>query len=87
MQVIRDIYYKLLENADYYGILLLMFLAVFIVILAIAFIIRGKQSNTNERLGKLVGNVKSGKITTKLSVRNKTLWQPRSPSLYTNFQP
>lgn len=66
MQAIRDLYYALLENADYYGILLLMFLAVFIVILAIAFIIRGKQSNTKERLGKLVGNVKSGKTTSKL---------------------
>lgn len=66
MQAIRDLYYALLENAEYYGILLLMFLAVFIVILAIAFIIRGKQSNTKERLGKLVGNVKSGKTTTKL---------------------
>ena len=55
MQVIRNIYYALLENADYYGIFLLMFLAVFMMVLAIAFLIKGRQSNTQERLGKLVG--------------------------------
>ncbi len=56
MQTIKNIYYKLLENADYYSILLLMFMAIFIMILAIAFIIRGRQSQAKERLGKLVGN-------------------------------
>ena len=55
MQVIRNIYYALLENADYYGIFLLMFLAVFMMVLAIAFLIKGRQSSTQERLGKLVG--------------------------------
>ena len=55
MQVIRNIYYALLQNADYYGIFLLMFLAVFMMVLAIAFLIKGRQSNTQERLGKLVG--------------------------------
>jgi len=65
MQEIRNIYYILLENAEYYGILLLMFLAVFIIILAIAFIIRSTRSNTKERLDKLVGNEMPGEKTTK----------------------
>ena len=55
MQVINNIYYALLENADFYGIFLLMFLAVFMMVLAIAFMIKGRQSSTKERLGKLVG--------------------------------
>ncbi|MCK4507623.1 MAG: type II secretion system F family protein, partial [Desulfuromonadales bacterium] len=55
MQAIKNLYFALLQNADYYGILLLMFMAIFIIILAIAFIIRGSQSNTKERLSKLVG--------------------------------
>jgi cbb3-type cytochrome oxidase subunit 3 len=55
MQAIKNTYYLLLENVDYYGIFLLMFLAVFILILAIAFIIRGKQGEAEARLGKLVG--------------------------------
>ena len=69
MQEIKNIYYKLLENADYYGILLFMFFAIFIMILAIAFIIRGRQSQTKERLGKLVGKgteVKSNQNSSKL---------------------
>lgn len=68
MQDIRNIYYILLENADYYGILALMFLAISSLILAIAFIIRGTRSNTRERLGKLVGNdgaLKSGEKPSK----------------------
>ncbi|MBE0576203.1 MAG: type II secretion system F family protein [Desulfuromonadales bacterium] len=56
MQTIRNIYYTFLENADYYGILILMFLAIVSMILAIAFIIRGYQNNAQKRLGKLVGN-------------------------------
>jgi tight adherence protein C len=63
MQAIKNIYFALLENIDYYGILGLMFLAIFTMILAIAFIIRGRQTSTNERLGKFVskgGEVNSG---------------------------
>jgi tight adherence protein C len=56
MQFIKNIHYALLENADYYGIFLLMFLAVFMMVLAIAFIIKGRQSNTRVRLGKLTGS-------------------------------
>ena len=62
MQAIRNLYYTLLENADYYGILLLMFLAITLIILAIAFIIMRNQSGTRERLSKLVdkdGSLKS----------------------------
>ena len=55
MQTIRNIYYTFLENADYYGIFILMFLAVVCMILAIAFIIRERQNNAQKRLGKLVG--------------------------------
>jgi tight adherence protein C len=68
MQTIRTLYYALLENADYYGILLLMFIAIFIMILAIAFIIKGNQGQTKERLSKLVGkdgSLKSGGMPTK----------------------
>jgi tight adherence protein C len=61
MQAIKSIYYILLENADYYGILALMFLAVFTLILAVAFIIRGRQNDTKERLGKLVGKGEKAK--------------------------
>ncbi len=77
MQVIKSFYYTVLQNADYYGILLLMFLAIFIMILAIAFIIRGRQSNTKERLSKLVGKggaIKSGEAPPKfLSQKQDTL--------------
>ena len=55
MQTIINMFYVLLENANYYGILLLLFLAIFFMILAIAYIIRGRQSNTKVRLRKLVG--------------------------------
>lgn len=61
MQVIKDLYYKFLENADYYGMFILMFLAVFMIVLAIALMIRGKRSGTKERLGKLVGNKETSK--------------------------
>ena len=72
MQLIKNIYYALLENADYYGIFLLMFLAVFMMVLAIAFLIKGRQSNTQERLGKLVGKegASSGSTPSKLLGRN-----------------
>ena len=63
MQVIKNIFYGLLENANYYGIFLLMFLAVFMMVLAIAFIIKGRQSNTRERLGKLIGSEASNPTT------------------------
>ena len=32
MQTIKQIYYSLLENADYYSILILMFLAIFTLV-------------------------------------------------------
>ena len=77
MQAIINNYYLLLESADYYGILLLLFLAIFIMILAIAFIIRGRQSNTKGRLRKLVGKdgaLKSGDSPTRfLGQRQDTL--------------
>jgi tight adherence protein C len=69
MQAIRSIYYTLLENADYYGILLLMFLAVFTIILAVAFIIRKKQRTTKGRLETLTGKdqaLKSKELPSKL---------------------
>jgi len=61
MQAIKNIYFTLLQNAEYYGILFLMFAATFIMILAIAFIIKGRQSQTKDRLGKLVGKGAAGK--------------------------
>jgi tight adherence protein C len=77
MQTIINNFYVLLESADYYGILLLLFLAIFIMILAIAFIIRARQSNTKERLRKLVGKdgaSKSGDSPTRfLGQRQDTL--------------
>ena len=77
MQAIINNFYVLLESADYYGILLLLFLAIFIMILAIAFIIRGRQSNTKGRLRKLVGKdgaSKSGESPTRfLDQRQDTL--------------
>ena len=80
MQSIRILYYALLENADYYGILLLMFLAISIMILAIAFIIKGRQNQTTERLSKLVGkdgSLKSGGMPTKLLEQNQNTFAAR----------
>lgn len=73
MQVIKNIYYQLLENADFYGIHLLMFLAMFTLVLAIFFIISGRQGSTHERLGKLVGKEapKSGEPTPRLLGQKK----------------
>jgi tight adherence protein C len=59
MQTIKQIYYAFLADADYYGILILMFLAIFAMVLAIAFIIKNRQGNTKDRLDKLVGNQES----------------------------
>ncbi len=77
MQTIINMFYVLLESAEYYSILLLLFLAIFIMILAIAFIIRGRQSNTKGRLRKLVGKdgaSKSGDSPTRfLGQRQDTL--------------
>jgi tight adherence protein C len=76
MQTIRTIYYTLLENAGYNGILLLTFLAAVSLILAFSFIIRGRQGNTKERLGKLIGNPgvsKSGEATKLLGQKHDTL--------------
>jgi len=64
MQIIKEIYYRLLENADYYGILLLLFLTIFILVLAVAFLIRGRQNNVRSRLSKLVSETDSAKPTT-----------------------
>ena len=66
MQFIKNFYFSLLENADYYGIFLLMFLAVFMMVLAIAFIIIGRKSSTRERLGKLVGKEAPSSAPSKL---------------------
>ena len=66
MQFIKNFYFSLLENADYYGIFLLMFLAVFMMVLAIAFIIKGRKSSTRERLGKLVGKEASSSAPSRL---------------------
>ncbi|MDG5467582.1 type II secretion system F family protein [Deltaproteobacteria bacterium IMCC39524] len=73
MQLLKNTYYALLENADYYGIFLLMFLAVFFMILAISLLIRGRQSGTEGRLRKLVGEgtpSKSGKAASRLMGHN-----------------
>ena len=72
MQAIKNIYYALLENANYYGIFLLMFLAVFMIVLAIAFMIKGRQGNTQKRLGKLVGkeDTSSGSTPSRLLGHN-----------------
>jgi tight adherence protein C len=80
MQAIRTLYYALLEKADYYGILLLMFLAIAILILAIAFIIKGNQSQTKKRLSKLVdkdGSLKSGGMPTKFLGQNQDTFAAR----------
>jgi tight adherence protein C len=55
MQTIRSVFYLLLENLDYYGVFILIFVAIVIMVLAISFVIRGYQSSTRERLNKLVG--------------------------------
>ena len=55
MQAIKQIYFALLENVDFYGIHILMFLAIFTLVLAIHFIIRARQGATRARLEKLVG--------------------------------
>ena len=72
MQAIKNIYYALLENANYYGIFLLMFVAVFMMVLAIAFMIKGRQGNTQKRLGKLVGkgDASSGSTPSRLLGHN-----------------
>ena len=54
MQVIINTFYQFLENVDYYGILILMFLAIFILVLAIGFLIRSSQDDAQKRLHKLV---------------------------------
>ncbi len=63
MQTIKNIYYFLLENAAYYGILALTFLAIVTLTLAIVFIVKGRQGNTRERLGKLVDKEAPSKAT------------------------
>jgi len=74
MQAIKSIYFALLENVDYYGIFILIFLAIFTMILAIAFIIRSRQTNTNARLGKLVSKgdtVKSGNESSSFLIKKQ----------------
>ena len=77
MQTIKNTFYLLVQKADYYSILILMFIAIFILVLAIAFIILRHQNKTNERLSKLVGDVntvKSAKRDSKfLGKRDDTL--------------
>lgn len=69
MQAIKSLYFALLENIDYYGIFVLFFIATFTMVLAIAYIIRARQTNTHARLDKLVS--KDGEVKSK----------NRSPSL------
>lgn len=77
MQTIKDIFYRLLENADYYGILVLMFLAIFIMILALALLIRTRQESARSRLAKLV----SGPQPTKQPEQRQTLLGQKQDTL------
>ena len=56
MQFILNTYYRILENADYYGMLALFFLAIFLFFLAISIFIKNRQDPTKKRLSKLVSD-------------------------------
>jgi len=54
VQAIKEIYYRILENADYYGILALLFVTIFIFVMAVAYLLRNRQASARSRLSKLV---------------------------------
>jgi len=55
MQALKNIFFVLLENLDYIGILLLFFVAIFALCYALVVMIFGGQSETQARLSKMLG--------------------------------
>ena len=55
MQSIKNLFYIFIDNINYFGILLLLFVAVMALVFAVAFLITNTGNKTDSRLGKLLG--------------------------------
>ncbi len=72
MQFIKNLFYIFIDNFNYYGILLLLFLAVMALVFAVAFLFTNIRNETDTRLGKLLGKQnKPGDAKSPLSFLNR----------------
>lgn len=58
MLVLKNSFYILLDNIDYFGILILLFLAVFVLVFFVIALLSGGHNEALERLARLVGRDK-----------------------------
>lgn len=55
MQSIKNLFYVLIDNIDYFGVMILVFLAVLALVFAIVMLLTNRKGETEARLEKLVG--------------------------------
>jgi tight adherence protein C len=63
MRALKNAFYVLLDNLDYYAVLILLFIAVFAIIFMLVSALAGPRDETGARLSKLLGKEKPKKKT------------------------